>query len=33
MGILKSLFTLGKSMVSQAGETIEEAGDATNLLI
>ncbi|MFW7933139.1 PspA/IM30 family protein [Klebsiella pneumoniae] len=25
MGILKSLFTLGKSMVSQAGETIEEA--------
>lgn len=31
MGILKSLFTLGKSFISQAEESIE--GDAANLLI
>lgn len=33
MGILKSLFTLGKSFISQAEESIEETGDAANLLI
>lgn len=28
MGILKSLFTLGKSFISQAEESIEETGRA-----
>nr|NPG19682.1 hypothetical protein [Escherichia coli]NPK72249.1 hypothetical protein [Escherichia coli]NPS23092.1 hypothetical protein [Escherichia coli] len=38
MGILKSLFTLGKSFISQAEESIEETqgvrmGNDSNLLI